>query len=100
MPEEVVEEVALGVRPRLTLAAGLASVGLVGGLSGLRAGRDFALGPALAAVLRPGSVGEWTTTIGLVVLAVLGGLGDDPVHEAIGLVHGRVDVNCGFDPFS
>jgi hypothetical protein len=58
----------------LALAAGLAAVGLVGGLSGLRAGRGFALGPALAAVLRPGSVGEWTTSIGLLVLAALGGL--------------------------
>ncbi len=58
----------------LALAAGLAVIGLVGALSGLRAGRGFALGPALAGVLRPASVGEWTTTIGLVILGVLGGV--------------------------
>jgi hypothetical protein len=58
----------------VALGAGLASVALVGALSGLRAGRGFALGPAVAAVLRPGSAGEWTTAIGLLVLAVLGGL--------------------------
>jgi len=30
--------------------------------------------PALLAVVRPVSVADWTTTAGLVVLAVLGGL--------------------------
>jgi PAT family beta-lactamase induction signal transducer AmpG len=58
----------------VTLAAGLGGVALVGGLSGLRAGHGFAVIPALLAVVRPSSVGEWTTTVGLLVLGALGGL--------------------------
>ncbi|MFN8091298.1 MAG: MFS transporter [Vicinamibacteria bacterium] len=55
-------------------AIGLAAVGLVGGLRGLRAHEGFAALPAIAAVLRPGGVGEWTTLAGLLVLALLAGL--------------------------
>ncbi len=55
-------------------ALGLAGVGLVGGLSGLRAHRGFAAGPAILAVLRPAGIADWTTAVGLLVLAVLAGL--------------------------
>jgi PAT family beta-lactamase induction signal transducer AmpG len=63
-----------GVGALLTLLVGLAGVALVGGLSALRAHRGFAALPALAAVVRPSSVGEWTTTVGLLALGALGGL--------------------------
>ncbi len=56
------------------LAVGLASVALVGGLSGVRAGAGFAA-PALDAVLRLGRVSQWTTALGILVLAVLAALG-------------------------
>jgi PAT family beta-lactamase induction signal transducer AmpG len=59
----------------LGLAAGLAGVALVGGLSGLRAHRGFAAIPAVVAVLRPARIADWTTAIGVVVLALLLGLG-------------------------
>jgi MFS transporter, PAT family, beta-lactamase induction signal transducer AmpG len=59
----------------IAYAAGLAAVGLVGGLSGLRAHKGFAALPAMAAVLRPARITDWTTAVGLVVLAVLAGLG-------------------------
>jgi PAT family beta-lactamase induction signal transducer AmpG len=58
----------------VTLLVGLAGAASVGGLRALRAGRGFAVAPALSAVLAPSSVGEWTTAAGLAVLAVLGGL--------------------------
>ncbi len=64
--------VALGAAT--SLSVGLAGLALLAGLTGIRAGRGFAAGPALASVLAPASVGEWTTTLGLVVLTVLGGL--------------------------
>ena len=63
-----------GVGALATLLVGLAGVALVGGLSAIRAGRGFAVLPALLAVVRPSSVGEWSTTVGLLVLAALGGL--------------------------
>jgi PAT family beta-lactamase induction signal transducer AmpG len=56
------------------LAFGLAAVALVGGLSGLRAHRGFAALPAVMAVLRPARAADWTTAVGLAVLAVLVGL--------------------------
>jgi hypothetical protein len=56
------------------LLVGLGGVVLAGGLSSVWAGRGFAFLPALAAVVRPHGVAEWTTTAGLVVLAGLGGL--------------------------
>jgi PAT family beta-lactamase induction signal transducer AmpG len=58
----------------VALLAGLSTVALVGGLSGLRAGRGFAALPAVRAVLRPAGIGDWTTSLGLVVLAALVGL--------------------------
>ena len=66
-----------GARPSVPpspCCVGLAGLALAAGLSGLRAGRGFTAGPALASVVRPRNAGEWTTTAGLVVLAVLGGL--------------------------
>ena len=47
---------------------------LAAGLSGVRAGRGFTAGPTLASVFGPQTIADWTTTAGLVVLAVLGGL--------------------------
>jgi len=64
--------VALGAGA--SLLAGLSGLALAAGLSGVRAGRGFAAGPALESAFFPSSVGEWTTSAGLVVLAVLGGL--------------------------
>jgi PAT family beta-lactamase induction signal transducer AmpG len=58
----------------VALLAGLSTVALVGGLSGLRAGRGFAALPAVRAVLRPAGIADWTTAVGLVVLAALAGL--------------------------
>ena len=58
----------------VALAFGLGGVGLVGGLSALRAHRGFAAVPAIATVLHPARVADWTTAVGLVVLAVLTGL--------------------------
>jgi PAT family beta-lactamase induction signal transducer AmpG len=63
-----------GVGAGATLLVGLGAVALVGGLSSVRAGRGFSALPALAAVVHPRGVGEWTTTVGLAVLAGLGGL--------------------------
>jgi hypothetical protein len=57
-----------------SLLTGLSGLALVAGLSGVRSGRGFAAGPARASALSPSSVAEWTTTAGLAVLAVLGGL--------------------------
>ena len=58
----------------VALAFGLGGVGLVGGLSALRAHKGFAAVPAVATVLHPARVADWTTAVGLVVLAVLAGL--------------------------
>ena len=57
-----------------SLLAGLGTLGLVGGLRSLRAGHGFDAVPALLGVVAPSSVAEWTTAVGLVVLAALGGL--------------------------
>jgi PAT family beta-lactamase induction signal transducer AmpG len=54
--------------------AGLAGVALVAGLTSLRAGRGFGVRGALAAVFVPGSAADWLTTLGLLVMALLGGL--------------------------
>jgi PAT family beta-lactamase induction signal transducer AmpG len=59
------------------LAAGgvaLGGLALAGGLQAVRAGRGFEVAPTLTALARPGSVGDWTTSVGLLVLAVLGAL--------------------------
>jgi PAT family beta-lactamase induction signal transducer AmpG len=56
------------------LLAGLGSLLLVAGLSAMHAHRAFEAGAAIAAVLSPATVGQWTTTLGLVVLGLLGGL--------------------------
>jgi PAT family beta-lactamase induction signal transducer AmpG len=56
------------------LAVGLATLALTGGLSAVRAGRGFAVLPALQAAVAPRSVADWTVTVGLGLLAVLGGL--------------------------
>jgi hypothetical protein len=64
--------IALGAASALLV--GLSGLALAAGLSGMRAGRGFTAGPALAHAVSPSTVGEWTTTAGLLVLAVLGGL--------------------------
>ncbi len=58
----------------VALAVGLAGLALSAGLSALRAGRGFTVLPALQAVVTPSTVPEWTVTVGLCVLAALGGL--------------------------
>jgi PAT family beta-lactamase induction signal transducer AmpG len=59
----------------VALAAGVAAVGLVLGLSGLRAGKGFAAAmPALRAVLHPARLTDAMTAGSLVILAVLSGL--------------------------
>jgi PAT family beta-lactamase induction signal transducer AmpG len=57
-----------------TFAVSLGGLVLAAGLSGIRAGRGFAAMPTLQGVVAPASVADWTTTAGLVVMAVLGGL--------------------------
>jgi PAT family beta-lactamase induction signal transducer AmpG len=66
--------VRAGLGAAVALLVGLGAVALVGGLTALRAGRGFAVLPAIATIVRPHGVAEWTTTAGLVVLAGLGGL--------------------------
>jgi hypothetical protein len=46
----------------------------VGGLTGLHARRGFAAWPAIVSVFAPASIADWTTSFGLAVLALLGGL--------------------------
>jgi PAT family beta-lactamase induction signal transducer AmpG len=58
----------------VTLLLGVSATAAVAGLGARKAGRGFLLLPALAAVLSPSGVGEWITSVGLVVLAGLGGL--------------------------
>jgi hypothetical protein len=73
-----IDRTALGlwsvVGGAVALLAGLGGIALVAGLTGLRAGRGFSAASAVAAAFRPASVADWTTSFGLVVLAVLGGL--------------------------
>ena len=57
-----------------TLVVGTLAIAAVGGLTMLKAGRGFDFRPALVAVALPSGVAEWTTTLGLLVLAGLGGL--------------------------
>jgi PAT family beta-lactamase induction signal transducer AmpG len=56
------------------LLTGMGGLALVAGLTGVRAGRGFSVWPALVSAVNPSTIGEWTTTAGLLVLAVLGGL--------------------------
>jgi PAT family beta-lactamase induction signal transducer AmpG len=58
----------------LTLFAGLGGLLLVGWLSAVHANRAFGAAPAIRGLFFPSTVGDWTTTVGLVVLAGLGGL--------------------------
>ena len=69
---------ALGLWSALGAAAaflaGLGGLALVAGLTGMRAGRGFTAAGAIAAAFSPASIADWTTTFGLAVLALLGGL--------------------------
>jgi MFS transporter, PAT family, beta-lactamase induction signal transducer AmpG len=58
----------------VSLLVGTGVVALVTGLRALRAHRGFEVLPALRAVVVPATVGDWITTVGLVVLGALGGL--------------------------
>ena len=58
----------------LALASGALVLCLLEGLSGVRTGHGFDLLAPMRAVFVPRTVGEWTTTVGLVILAVSGGL--------------------------
>jgi MFS transporter, PAT family, beta-lactamase induction signal transducer AmpG len=53
---------------------GVLTVGLVGALSGLHAGRAFDLAGPVRAVVNPASLGEWLSAAGIGVLALLAGL--------------------------
>jgi hypothetical protein len=57
-----------------TFGVSLGGLVLAAGLSGIRAGRGFSARPTLESVVAPASVADWTTSVGLVVLALLGGL--------------------------
>ncbi len=57
-----------------SLLVGVGAVALVAGLRALRARQGFDVMPALHAVVAPSTVGDWITTVGLIVLAALGGL--------------------------
>jgi PAT family beta-lactamase induction signal transducer AmpG len=56
------------------LACGVAGVVFVRGLSGIRAGRGFAGGAALEALVHPRRIADWTSLVGVLVLGVLVGL--------------------------
>ncbi len=53
---------------------GLGGLALVAGLTGVRAGRGFSAGPSLVSAFAPETVADWTTSAGLLVLALVGGL--------------------------
>jgi MFS transporter, PAT family, beta-lactamase induction signal transducer AmpG len=55
--------------------AGLLTLGVLAGLSGVRAGRPFDPWSAIGNVLKPHGLADWTTAVGLVILAVGAGLG-------------------------
>jgi PAT family beta-lactamase induction signal transducer AmpG len=54
--------------------AGLLTLGVLGGLSSVRAGGGFDVVTPMLAVLSPRSLGDWTTAAGLLILAAAGGL--------------------------
>jgi len=59
------------------LLAGLTcfmALSLARALGGVRAGRGFALRPAMEAVLHPAGIAEWMSTVGVVVLSAIAGL--------------------------
>jgi PAT family beta-lactamase induction signal transducer AmpG len=58
----------------VTLVLAAATTGVLGALSAYRAGRGFAFLAALTPLVRPARIGDWTTIVGLVILAALAGL--------------------------
>ncbi|HEY6552370.1 MAG TPA: MFS transporter, partial [Vicinamibacteria bacterium] len=67
------------------IAVGTASVAMIAllrGLSALRAGRGFDPAPAAMALVQPTTLGDWTTSVGLVLVALLAGLGTAAVLVA------------------
>jgi PAT family beta-lactamase induction signal transducer AmpG len=58
----------------LTLLGGLGGLLLVGWFSALHGKRSFDAVAAIRSLFAPSTVGDWTTTVGLVVLGGLGGL--------------------------
>jgi PAT family beta-lactamase induction signal transducer AmpG len=52
----------------------LGGLALAGGLQAVRGGGGFDVAPTLLALAKPGSVGEWTTSLGVLILALLGAL--------------------------
>jgi MFS transporter, PAT family, beta-lactamase induction signal transducer AmpG len=62
--------------------AGLALVGVLGGLSAVRGGHGFEAVAAAWAVLRPTTIGDWITCVGLGLLTIAAGLGTAAVLVA------------------
>jgi PAT family beta-lactamase induction signal transducer AmpG len=57
-----------------SLAVAVGTLALVAGLTALRAGRGFSAGAAVASLLQPAGLADWTTLAGVAVLSALGGL--------------------------
>jgi PAT family beta-lactamase induction signal transducer AmpG len=55
-------------------SSAVAAVGLIGGLSAMRAGRGFLFAEAVRAALWPATPGEWTTAAGVALVGLLAGV--------------------------
>ena len=67
--------VRAGLAFGVALAAGALSLAGVSAIKDFRAGRAFDLAPGLAALLQPGSLGDWVSSAGVLVVAALAALG-------------------------
>jgi hypothetical protein len=57
-------------------------IALLRSMSALRAGRGFDLASAALALVQPTTLGDWTTSVGLILVALLAGLGTAAVLVA------------------
>jgi PAT family beta-lactamase induction signal transducer AmpG len=58
----------------VSLAVAVGTLALVAGLTAMRAGRGFSARAAMASLVQPAGLADWTTLAGVAVLSVLGGL--------------------------